>query len=899
MNRKIITIACSCFLWCNAAIAQTVSLKGIVTFQNSGNKPVLGAQIKSLWATPKLTDNKGQFRLDLVQKLAGDEIDLSVTYNGYEVVNKKELTLNINPEIAIKYYLCKIGHWEKSAFSFYQINEAVVLKEHNNKIKGLKLVNERFRDSIEALEKQKNNALKQVRELSELFAKANLDDASELFNKAFIEFKNGRIDASLKVLSLDTLNAKIKSAIQKKNEGNKLIEIGRQKVETSEKAIQDYISLSITAAKMASSSFKFSNAKRYYQLALGYDSTNTHNLEEYADFLINQNDPDAQRITWRAIGIRDNERKNILKHATLTDSLFEELHFATYRQAALLLKIREFDSTKNLYTNLFYAYAQLSQPTLASMRYIASNYSTLAMLFMANEDFFAKTLNEDNQTKLRNQASQYLSKAWVIIDSLSRIDTISYDTYKVTILSYAAFHSLISGYQAEAIKYYKRVLDLRQKSNTPKSNEYLDDNANYYNQIALAFMKLGSSYDKREYYDSALVYVSKSLEIRRGNVKRDSATYKLDLLSDLALMGGLYVDMNDDERATNIRYELLREYKNLAQLNHNRFTPDLAQQYIDLGEFYTDKKVDDSAKKYYELAIGIYSNLNYHSSLARAQTSYASIFKKDGKLREAKDLFKKALDNQRYIVANQDSSVYEKRTLALCYNNLASTYRMEKKYDSAINLYLLSDQIYKSMVPENPKLWRRYVGEISNVISENYSEMAHSEKDSSVKVTAYRNSILFLHKAFDIDSNYRRFTKIGLAHFVLSHYEKNPFTDLDKAITYIKDAMRVDTSELARNLLFSSYIRACDLNLDSCSLDKAETYALQAVNYFSLGKVRAYLALTARIKNMEDYGEHLEKWQANAKEKADAMSQLINRLSQKSCMTEQQIANIKRDLLKL
>ncbi|MFZ4741583.1 MAG: hypothetical protein ACOYLE_10520, partial [Bacteroidales bacterium] len=86
--------------------AQT-KVNGIVTEQNSGNKPISGVQIKVLGSSAEITDNAGLFQLVFANKKPGDRIVVSeISKKGYEIVNKDVvnnwmITNNLNDKTKI------------------------------------------------------------------------------------------------------------------------------------------------------------------------------------------------------------------------------------------------------------------------------------------------------------------------------------------------------------------------------------------------------------------------------------------------------------------------------------------------------------------------------------------------------------------------------------------------------------------------------------------------------------------------------------------------------------------------------------------------------------------------------------------------------------------------------
>ncbi|MFZ4402181.1 MAG: hypothetical protein ACOYO1_19275, partial [Bacteroidales bacterium] len=101
------TIIIFILLFLSVIVNAQITVKGIVTEQNSGNKPISGVQIKVLGTTPELTDNAGLFQIHFSTKKPGDKIVVSeIAKKGYEIVNKDILnnwmiTNNLNDKTKI------------------------------------------------------------------------------------------------------------------------------------------------------------------------------------------------------------------------------------------------------------------------------------------------------------------------------------------------------------------------------------------------------------------------------------------------------------------------------------------------------------------------------------------------------------------------------------------------------------------------------------------------------------------------------------------------------------------------------------------------------------------------------------------------------------------------------
>lgn len=230
------------FLFCLAAplLHGQTRLAGQVTLQNSGNQSAHPAQVRSYGATDTdVRSEDGSFDLIYDRKMPGQMVELEAVKPGYEVVNRQDLRwmLPANPltQRRLKLYLCPQGQWREYASRFYEINYHTVIANYQRALDKAKsdlaaaaITGEAYRQKLEQLEKDRDFSLREAERLSELFAKANLDDASERFYQAYQYFSRGLIDSVLIVLQEDEMLEDLYRAEREMEEAIYLIGIGEQ-----------------------------------------------------------------------------------------------------------------------------------------------------------------------------------------------------------------------------------------------------------------------------------------------------------------------------------------------------------------------------------------------------------------------------------------------------------------------------------------------------------------------------------------------------------------------------------------------------------------------------------------------------------------------------------------------
>jgi len=218
-------------------------LIGQVTLQNSGNQSAYPAQVRSFGATDTdVATEDGAFHLVFDKKRAGNSVEINVIKPGYEVVNRQDLTytLPVNPSAQrrLKLYLCPQGQWRTAADRFYKINYNNIVARHEKSLERARqefaaglATQAGYQKQLEQMNADLAFALREAERLSEVFAKANLDDAGERFNRAYEYFSRGLIDSVLIVLDEEKMLEDLHRTDREIDDALALIDLGELMVE--------------------------------------------------------------------------------------------------------------------------------------------------------------------------------------------------------------------------------------------------------------------------------------------------------------------------------------------------------------------------------------------------------------------------------------------------------------------------------------------------------------------------------------------------------------------------------------------------------------------------------------------------------------------------------------------
>lgn len=362
MKRKLFSCLILMVVLPALLFAQGAVLRGTVRLQNSGNQPVGGFEVTASGAeAPVTTLPNGDFKLLFPKKSPGNRIFIKpneekyvwtnkTTYEKYnlpldpdeneivlEVCDRKEYERNLKAkqdaiDKDVKKKLEKLDHNDLSMDAKLDsvlqrmsgLNEDVKSSETYKKLLQEKEEIYAEKEKIEAERERLELMLMQKEENARKLASINVDNASELSQKAIDAINEGSIDEALEILNIDTLDRNLASIKANKLKLNK---ISADLDSIYDRAVQDYM----TAAYIASSTYRFEEADVYYKKAVEADSTNTANAFIYAlhKMIFSQSD------------------ENMLEVAELTIDPIERTYYTFFAGYFKLVKFAlDGDSTK-------------------------------------------------------------------------------------------------------------------------------------------------------------------------------------------------------------------------------------------------------------------------------------------------------------------------------------------------------------------------------------------------------------------------------------------------------------------------------------------------------------------------------------------------------------------------
>jgi tetratricopeptide (TPR) repeat protein len=269
------------------------------------------------------------------------------------------------------------------------------------------------------------------------------------------------------------------------------------------------------------------------------------------------------------------------------------------------------------------------------------------------------------------------------------------------------------GKHTEAITYYEKSLEIRQKT----LSENHPDLANSYNNIGNVYRNMGE-------YSKALSSHKKAVEIDQKTLPANHP----DLASSYNNIGGVYDNMGEYSKALSSHEKALEIRQKTLPENH----PSLATSYNNIGGVYDNMGEYLKALLYYEKALEISRKTlpENHPSLATSYNNIGGVYDNMGEYLKALSYYETALEiRQKTLPENHPD-------LATSYNNIGSVYYNLSEYSKALSYYEKALEIFEQTLPANhPSLATSYnnIGLVYSNIGEYSKALSYYKKAFEIR----------------------------------------------------------------------------------------------------------------------------------------------------------------------
>lgn len=226
-------------------------------------------------------------------------------------------------------------------------------------------------------------------------------------------------------------------------------------------------------------------------------------------------------------------------------------------------------------------------------------------------------------------------------------------------------------------------------SNT-KSKHTKDEASLFIKAHALAIDALMKNDDSFE--------VIEEIERRYKVVAHEAEKYEVEI-DEIKKYGVFEYSQGNNKKAEHLFDKVLEIYTRLAKSNYEKYEPEIARNYNNLGNLYSETQRIEEAESLFWKAIDIQKRLveskpnEYELDLAKSYSNLAILYHECQKYDEAESLFFMALSFYKESLSKANKSVFT--TIML---NMAKLYRDSRQHEKEEELLLQVIDIYKTLI---------------------------------------------------------------------------------------------------------------------------------------------------------------------------------------------------------
>ncbi len=359
----------------------------------------------------------------------------------------------------------------------------------------------------------------------------------------------------------------------------------------------------------------------------------------------------------------------------------------------------------------------------------------------------ANYIEENDAEKAEKYSFEALDIASKMVDIENKADHQDISTIALIYINLTSLYRTTDNIE-NAKKYGLEAINIYEKLVEYYPDEYSDDLADAYNNMALVLFELNEVVQTEEYllksvaiseklvktdfekyasglagkynncglvfsghgkYDIAEKYYLKSIEIKKIMAEKEPERYDGKLAAGYMGIADYYF-YSDFEKAEKYNLLAIEILEKLFKKNKDKYAGNLAMVYGNIGWLYSEYGHYDKVENYYEIAIKMYEELakvnpeQYDGELARCYNNAGIYYRMQQQYKVAENYYLKAVDTYKKLMLTSKEK-YE-CMLAMCYHNMGNLYGDIKEYEKAEKYYLSALDIrtkYAKQCPE--KYW--------------------------------------------------------------------------------------------------------------------------------------------------------------------------------------------------
>ncbi|MEP0265193.1 tetratricopeptide repeat protein [Dokdonia sp.] len=296
-----------------------------------------------------------------------------------------------------------------------------------------------------------------------------------------------------------------------------------------------------------------------------------------------------------------------------------------------------------------------------------------------------------------------------------------------------------------------------------------------------------------------------TLAIQRRLAQLDSQKYLPEMGLTLNNLGNLQRAKHEFEKAEASFEEALDIYMSLAEFNFQMYQPKLGLTFNNLGNLHNTNRHYHSAEYFYTEALQIFTSLaqldpsEYKPKVAIIFNNFGNSKLYMGELEEAERFYKKSLQTYRELThLNPKTYIHY---VAGVLNNLALLQKKKKEFEKAESSFKESLQIYKILAQSNPP---KYISIVAGSLH-NLGTLNESKKEFEQAERYYKQS-LSIRKEL-VQSNPKAYIpELGMTLASLGSFYHKSKNDRELSIKYAREAITL-LEPLSHITYIQSYLR--------------------------------------------------------------------------------------------
>lgn len=715
-----------------------VAVKGQVTEQNSGNKPIPGVQIKALGTTPEVTGNDGLFQLVFTGKKPGDRIIVSeIAKKGFEIVNK-ELVNNWlianDPNHKSKIVMCPEGMIAQNTLKYYDISLTGLTRGYQERIRVLQEQKEKaeidaksYGEQAKELAEQYEKQQKQLEELAEKFARENFDDCSAIHRDAFEAFKSGNIAGAIRILESVNSADEIARAQEQKEKGKLIEKQGKMMQAESESIIRQNISKLMFQADLYRSQFRFADAEKAWETALYADTTDLANIFTYVAYLLDMFRTD-DALRWNRMAMDQAKSDKLKAHAhTNMGWVFEYM--------------KRYSEAGTAFEEAVAIYRKIATDDVQSRAKLAYALGNLA-------DFYYDINLYENALTLHEESVQ-------IWRDLAKADPASHNPELARHLQNKAQVQVILNRLEQAKANYQEAIGIERELSAREHQKH---------QFGLAWALIGLAGLSDP--DSAELYYLESIALMRDLAANNPQQWSSFLARSLTKYADMQRGQRKFQEAKTVYGEAFRIIEEAMKVNPVEFSEVYAMVLTNLAS--TEEDLDDfhNAQLHYDMAVKTWRELVqanqdiFGKELASMLHNRAFMYRRLNEYSKAESDYLEAIGIYREAVRNNPEEIT--RLLATSLFVYSTMLYERNESDKALPISEESMRWFEVMAAKQPERYRSQVAHL-------YGSIAYTQVKQKQFVQAEGSA----RKGLELDSMQTWiYTNLALALLFQDRYDE-------------------------------------------------------------------------------------------------------------------------------